>query len=157
MKLALVLLTATVLIGGIAFWFLQPRLSREERRLVGRWENELYGQKTHCEFLANRSYDSGATVLPGLKTCWEISDGQLTLTSSYEDSSLLATSALLRLLRDVPILDRYVTLKVKFAQQFSLRWIGEDEVALTLPNRAKEEFNERDPSEITMRRVAAPK
>ncbi|SFJ44335.1 hypothetical protein SAMN05421753_12097 [Planctomicrobium piriforme] len=55
LKLTVLLLMASSLMGGVAFWFSQPRLTEEERRLVGKWTIESYGSFYQQEFLLHRA------------------------------------------------------------------------------------------------------
>ncbi|WP_139228517.1 hypothetical protein [Planctomicrobium piriforme] len=124
LKLAVVLLMAAGLMGGVACWHSpEPPLNAEELRFVGRWE--YAGNKAIAEYRPDRTFTSSGNETWVLHR-WRVSDGILTVTSSNSGSYIPLPEKLYDAVRLLPFFYRFTRPHAAGEFRYRIHWHDKD-------------------------------
>ncbi|SFJ57029.1 hypothetical protein [Planctomicrobium piriforme] len=140
LKLAVVLLLAAGLLGGVAFWFFTTRLSDEEQRLVGRWETtdeslrlnatSQVSRLSEMELFADRRVIRKELWFPHFRESWRAENNQLILTFDSANGVPGLLDPVIDLLDRFPLTRQTVTRKFEMEVTYQIHWKGDDEAKL---------------------------
>ncbi|SFJ42423.1 hypothetical protein SAMN05421753_12037 [Planctomicrobium piriforme] len=136
LKLAVVLLMAAGLMGGVAFRHLSEQsLNAEERRLVGGWFFSSYGFAL-VEYRSDRCLTLATHDSLNANVRWRLKDNQLTFSVVNKSRLVPLPESLFEVADYIPGASRFVYPRETISSRFQVRWNGDDEIVLiSLPDK----------------------
>ncbi|SFI69881.1 hypothetical protein [Planctomicrobium piriforme] len=130
--LAVVLLMASGLMGGVAFWHYSAQLNEEERRLVGLWTH-ADGRAYSQNFRSDRRFHLNVIASLGLDMRWRLNDGLLLIyrINSGSNGMIPLPDSVFKIANLIPGANGFVCPQTTEISRLCVRWNGEDNIFLS--------------------------